>query len=403
MQNSGNIKLWTIPDRSAEELKELEQKIRIHRIKILILILVIIGILLGVLVFAYIYFEQKSYQSFDVLEQIKRTDTEAAEYEEFQGNILQYTKDGAVYSDLSGNIIWNQTYEMETPRITRCKDYLAIYEQEGSRIFIMDTVGAQGTIHTRIPIQRVSIAAEGTVAVLMEDSNTSYLHMYSKSGKQLAAGEIHIQNSGYPLDIALSDDAQKLAVSMLDINEGNIKSAIVFYNYGTVGQNEIDNIVGSYSYSDIVIPSIEFVSNDRLLAFGDTEVIIFEGKQKPDAVQEIDFPEDVRSIYYNDKYFGLVYDNPTSAKGYHTDIYNMKGNCVLEQDFDLEYTDIRFLKNNLLCIRNERQCVLYTMRGNQRFSYTFSRNIYSIMSCRGQLDYLVILNGETDRIRLKDK
>ena len=59
-------------------------------------------------------------------------------------------------------------------------------------------------------------------------------------------------------------------------------------------------------------------------------------------------------------------DNPASAKGYRTDIYNMKGSCVLTQDFELEYTDIHFLSNNLLCIRNERQCMLYTMRGKQR-------------------------------------
>ena len=39
-----------------------------------------------------------------------------------------------VYSDLSGNVIWNQTYEMETPRITLCEEYLAIYEQGGTRI-----------------------------------------------------------------------------------------------------------------------------------------------------------------------------------------------------------------------------------------------------------------------------
>ena len=28
---------------------------------------------------------------------------------------------------------------------------------------------------------------------------------------------------------------------MININEGSVKSTIAFYNYGTVGQNEIDH------------------------------------------------------------------------------------------------------------------------------------------------------------------
>lgn len=402
MAKSGDTKLRALPEQSAEELSELKQKIRIHRMKILILVLAGISVAIGLCFAAFIYFENKVYTDFEIIEQIERSEMEAAEYEEFRGNVLQYTQDGAVYSDISGNVFWNQTYEMETPRITICEDYLAIYEQGGTRIYIMSMAGQQGTINTTLPIQRVSIASEGTVAVLMEDSQTSYLHMYNKEGKQLAGGELHIENSGYPLDIALSSDAQKLAVSLLDIKDAAVKSAVVFYNYGTVGKSEIDNIVSSYSYADMVIPSIRFVSNDRLLAFGDTEIIIFEGTQKPAEARKIKCKNNIRSIYWDDEYFGLVFDNPDSAKGYLTHIYSMKGVLAAEQKFDLEYTDIGFLQNGLLCIRNEKSVQLFTMRGNKRFEYTFDRNVYDVISGSGQTDYWIILSGETYRIKLKD-
>lgn len=403
MAKSGNTTLRALPAQSAEELSELKQKIRIHRMKILILIFILVGVAIGLLFAAFLYFENKVYTDYEVLEQVERRETEAAEYEEFQGNVLQYTQDGAVYSSISGEVFWNQTYEMESPRITMCEDYLAIYEQGGNRIYIMNTIGQQGTIRTTIPVQCVSIARQGTVAVLMEDSQTSYIHMYNKDGRQLAGGELHIENSGYPLNLALSRDAQKLAVSMLDIHEASVKSTVVFYNYGTVGQNEIDNIVGSYTYDDMIIPSIRFVTNDKLLAFGDTKVLIFEGTQKPAVMQEIKCDKNIRSVYFNEDYFGLVYDNPDSAKGYMTNIYNMKGRMVLEQKFDLDYTDIGFLQNGLLCIRNENSIQLYTMRGSKRFEYTFDRSIYDVLSGSGQLDYWFILSGETDRIKLKDE
>lgn len=402
MVKSRNTTLRSLPSQNAQELSELKQKIRIHRIKILILIFVLIGVVIGLAFAAFLYFDSKVYTEYEVIEQIERREATAAEYEEFRGNVLQYTQDGAAYSSISGKVFWNQTFEMETPRITICEDYLAIYEQGGNRIYIMDTAGPQGTISTTIPVQRVSIARQGTIAVLMEDSQSSYIHMYSKDGRQLAAGGLYIENSGYPLDLALSYDAQKLAVSMLDINDATVKSTVVFYNYGTVGQNEIDNIVASYTYDDMIIPSIRFVTNDRLLAFGDTQVILYEGTQKPAVTQEIKCSNPIRSIYYDADHFGLVYDNPDSAKGYLTDIYNMKGKLVLEQKFDLDYTDISFLQNGLLCIRNEKSIVLYTLRGHKRFEHTFDRSIYDVISGSGQLDYWFILNGETNRIKLKD-
>ena len=335
MAKSTNTNLRALPKQSKEELSELQQKIRIHRMKILILIFILAGIAIGLLFAAFLYLENKVYTHYEVIEQIARRETESAEYEEFQGNVLQYTQDGAVYSSITGEVFWNQTYEMESPRITMCEQYLAIYEQEGNRIYIMNTHGQEGTIQTTIPVQRVSISAQGTVAVLMEDSQTSYIHMYRKDGKQLAAGELHIENSGYPLDLALSQDAQKLAVSMLNITDASVKSTVVFYNYGTVGQNEIDNIVASYTYDDMIIPGIRFVTNDRLLAFGDQKVLIYEGKQKPAVAKEIKCKKNIRSIYYNKEYFGLVFDDPDAAGGYLTNVYSMKGRLMLEQNLHL--------------------------------------------------------------------
>ncbi len=403
MAKSTNTNLRALPKQSKEELSELQQKIRIHRMKILILIFILAGIAIGLLFAAFLYLENKVYTHYEVIEQIARRETESAEYEEFQGNVLQYTQDGAVYSSITGEVFWNQTYEMESPRITMCEQYLAIYEQEGNRIYIMNTHGQEGTIQTTIPVQRVSISAQGTVAVLMEDSQTSYIHMYRKDGKQLAAGELHIENSGYPLDLALSQDAQKLAVSMLNITDASVKSTVVFYNYGTVGQNEIDNIVASYTYDDMIIPGIRFVTNDRLLAFGDQKVLIYEGKQNPAVAKEIKCKKNIRSIYYNKEYFGLVFDDPDAAGGYLTNVYSMKGRLMLEQKFTLGYTDIDLLQNGLLCIRNDKSVQLYTMRGNKRFEYTFDRSIYDVISGKGQLDYWFIMNGETDRIKLKDE
>ena len=100
MAKSGNTTLRALPEQSAEELSELKQKIRIHRMKILILIFILTGVAIGLLFAAFLYFENKVYTEYEVMEQVERRETEAAEYKEFQGNVLQYTQDGAVYSSI---------------------------------------------------------------------------------------------------------------------------------------------------------------------------------------------------------------------------------------------------------------------------------------------------------------
>ena len=45
----------------------------------------------------------------------------------------------------------------------------------------------------------VSIAAQGTVAVLMGDQSNSYLVVYDKNGKELVNGAIYGEDGGYPI------------------------------------------------------------------------------------------------------------------------------------------------------------------------------------------------------------
>jgi hypothetical protein len=277
---------------------------------------------------------------------------------------------------------------------------VVIYELNGTQAYILNTVNLQGSIHTTMPIQEVSIAAQGTVAVLMENDGTSYLQLYDKSGTQLAAGELHVQNSGYPLDIALSQNGEKLAVSMLDINEGTVKTVIAFYNFGTVGQNAIDKIVSSYTYADLVIPQLRYMPGDTLVAFGDDRVILFTGSQKPAESKIIELTEEVKSIFYDEKHFGLIYDGNGEQK-HRLEYYNLSGDVTREISFDTDYSDVCVLNNGNICIMGEDSCEIYNSRGLCKFQYTFGKSLYQVFSGRLQSDYTLILEGETQRIKLK--
>ena len=110
----------------------------------------------------------RHYEDFDVNSTVERSDTAATIFEEFQGNILKYSNDGALYTDTYNERIWNQTYEMTDPQIDICEDYLTIYDKKGTMIYIMTKEGILGGIETTMPIQQVRVASQGTVAVLMK-------------------------------------------------------------------------------------------------------------------------------------------------------------------------------------------------------------------------------------------
>ena len=380
--------------------EDFDKKLRAHRRKVAVLVISILLLLSAAAIVTYIYYENKVYDTYDMISSTERSDTSATDFTEFQGKLLKCTNDGAVYTDLAGNLIWNQTYEMDHPLVQMRGNYVAIYELNGTQVYILDTINLQGSIRTTMPIQKVSIAAQGTVAILMENEGTSYLQLFDKTGVQLASGELHAQNSGYPLDIALSENGEKLAVSMLDINDGSVKTVIAFYNFGIVGQNSIDKIVSSYAYTDMVIPQIRYLSEDTMVAFGDNRVILFTGAQKPAEAKSIELKEEVKSIFYDDAHFGMIYD-AAGGKNHRLEYYDLSGKQLLNINFDTDYTKVDILANGELCILGENSCEIFNTRGICKFRYDFEKHIYQILSGKMQTDYIFLLEGETQKVKLR--
>ena len=383
------------------DIEEMHEKIRAHRRKILKWICVAVVLVLLIVTAVYFYFRSKVYSKYEVINSVEREDSAGTQFVSFAGKILKYGKDGATCIDEKNQLIWNQTYEMQSPMVDICEGYVAIAEKKGNKIYIMNTKGKSGEIETTMPIQRVRVANQGTVAILMEQEGTGYLQLYDKEGTFLAEGEVHTENSGYPLDIALSNDGRKMAVSQLNMNEGTVKNTITFYNFGSVGQNEIDNIVGTYSYSGVIFPKLEFLTNDVMVAFGDEEAIIFEGTQKPQVKKEISLKQEVHSIFYNEAYIGFVFNNDNEKEPYRISVYNLRGTEEMTQNLDMNYSEVGFLENDEICVRNELECSIYNLKGKRKFHSNFEKSIWKVFSTKNSTEYIFMMDKETQKVRLK--
>ncbi len=386
---------------AGSDVMQIQEKIHKHRRRIFVGIVLVAALLALALAAWSLYLQRKTYTNYEVLSTAAREDTEGARFAVFGSNVIRYGKDGAVCMDMDNRIIWNQTYEMQEPFIDVCGSYAAISEIQGERIYIMDSEGPCGEIKTTMPIQRVKVANQGMVAVLMERGGAGYLRLYGKEGDFLAEGELHTANSGYPLDIAISKDGKKMAVSLLDVKSGSIKNSITFFNFDSVGQNEIDNIVGQYSYADVMFPKVEFLSNNVLAAFGDSKAVIFEGAQKPKVKSEIKLDKQVRSIFYDDSHVGFVFDTGRKKRPYRMEIYDLAGSPMMRKRFGIEYKEIAFLANDEVCVLGDKECAIYTLRGVLKFRSTFRQGIRKILPLRGIRDYVFLMDKETQKVRLK--
>lgn len=388
-------------DSGSEELEELEEKIRKHRKQTMHRAVAVILVLAAIIAGIQLWSVLRSYNAFEIRSSSERRDNASAKYESFMGNLLEYNNDGMVCRDADDELVWNQSFEMSSPALAKCENYLAVYDRGGTSIYIMNVDGLVRKIETSMPVSRVCIANQGTVAVLMKEEHISYVKIYDRKGKELANGEFFEETHSFPVDIAFSSDARKLAVDMLDVTDGTVSSTISFYNFGSVGQNEIDNNVGTYSYEDMFISEIAYVGNDRMLAVGDSELIIFEGDQKPAPAEEIKFEKEIQSVFYNQEYIGIAYSDPDKESSWHIQVYDMNGKTVMENDTEIAYNRIEFLDNNEICVRDAYHCELYTIHSIRKFSYTFDNELYKVLSGNDNQTYTFVMKGERDEVRLQ--
>ena len=381
--------------------EEIDEKVRERRRMIFRRCLQVLGILAAVVIVVELFYALRSFDSYEVRSSINRNGSTDTQFCEFQNYILEYSNDGISCVTHEREFIWNQSYEMSRPRVAICGDYLAVYDNGGNEVLIMTESGLQKQIKTTVPIETVCVAEQGTIAVLMREGTEAQVKLYDKKGTELANGKFYGEKGSFPIDIAFSKDATKLAVSMIDISLGEVSTTISFYNFGSVGQSEIDNNVGTYTYDGLLIPEIAYVSDTRMIAIGTGKILIFEGAQMPTLERQIVLDQDIKSSFYNDKYIGVVYDNPAVESTWCIEVMDHKGNVIMENDISIPYNKVEFLSNNEICVTNDAECEIFTIHSIHKFAYEFDKKLCRIIAGANRQSYTFIFEETTEEVILK--
>ena len=381
--------------------EELDEQIREHRKSVLKRGVQVIGIIAILIMVIELICAIRSFDDYEVREAIERKSSATTQYQMFDDCLLEYSSDGITCIGSDNEIIWNQSFEMTSPKVQICGGYLVVYDAVGTKILILTKSGLEKRIEVTSPIQTVCIASQGTIAVLMKENQESQVKLYDKKGNELANGKFYGDKGGFPIDIALSYDGTKLAVDMVDVTKGQVNTTISFYNFGSVGQSEIDNNVGTYTFEGVLVPTIDYVSNSRMIAMGTGKLLVFDGSQKPELSKTIEFEEEILSFFYNEKYVGVVYDNVEVENSWRIKVVDMRGITIMENDTSIPYDTIEFLSNKEICVSNSTRCEIFTIHSIKKFEYEFDKELCKVFARNGRQDYTFIFKDTIEEVRLK--
>lgn len=377
-----------------------KEKIMKHKLTNVYRFLLVAAAAIALIVVIIVQYRRHVYTDYDVLSSAPRERVSGSTDLRLGNAILTYSKDGAHCTDAKGNAIWNQTYEFQDVRLAMCGSTVAIAEYNGRNIYVQNGEKQVSKITTTMPIRDVAVSAEGYVTAVLEGTDVTVINTYSPGGENIYKGEARMNSSGYPAAISLSPDGELLCVSYWYLDAGVLKTNVVFYNFGDVGENVSDCMVGIFFYTDTLVPQVQFMNNNTAFAVGDNRLAIYSGSYAPMEIAAFMLNEEIRSVFYSDKYIGLVFQSEDSERLYRMDVYDTNAAMVGSFYFDIEYRDIFFGQNNFV-VYNETECVIITMDGNEKFNGEFDRPVRLMLPVGNSYKYLLVTDSSIDTIQMK--
>ncbi len=388
-------------DDSSEKQASYKEKIRNHKLKVFFRTVAIVLFAVFVVAVIYISWRDKEYSEASVTVEATITNGMDSKVISLGDCAVQYSKDGMSCLDSSGQQVWNQTYEMQNPIAHTCKTMIAVGDYNGHHIYVSNTSGSLGTVDTNLPIRDFCVSAQGVVAAVLDGTDVTWIYLYDSTGSTLASFKTTMKDSGYPVSISLSPNAELLCVSYLYPEDGELKTSVAFFNFGSVGQNSIDNYASGYDYPGIVVPYVQFMNAGAAFAISDDRIMFYSGDQKPiSQAENLLGDEEVRSVYFNDSYVGLVFANSTEDGDYRLEVFSAAGEKVLTTFFDIGYSEILFRDKDIV-IYNEDECIIKDMTGRDKYAGKFTTPVRAMIPTNVRSRYMLVTATNIETMNLK--
>lgn len=375
--------------------KILRHKRRQYRRTVLLVLLLMFLLTGGIFLWMY-----RGYTSAELRRIAVLSAEDGAAYANLNGNVVQYGGNGAICIDPRGNTLWTVSYEMQQPIVSVSGNIIAIANRSGYYIYVMNADGLMGTIHTMLPIQNIAAAENGEVAVVMSDSRTTWVRLYTAKGREIAYLVRTMAENGYPIAAAISPDGETLCLSSVQISSAAVKTNVSFYNFGRAGKKASDHLVDNFDFIDETVPYLRYLDDSTCVGVSDKRLILFRSTLfHSSGSTNILLSENVQGVFSSENFTGLLFTNTSGSSQYRLDLYNRRGKKTGSVSFTMQFNNIS-IAGDKVYINNEHQCQIYTLGGRCLFDGEFSSSIRALIPGASLNDLLVVTAGEVDSVRL---
>ena len=359
-------------------------------------VIAIIAVLLTLL-----YMTNRHYNRAEIVKIRDFVAEEGAVCVNFDGYVLQYGPNGAVCADTSGHVKWSITYEMDEPIISIRGKIAAIADYGGRSIYVMNKKKQLYTLSTSLPIHKVEASECGEVAAVLDDKTSTWIRLYSKNGKEVAYFVRSMEENGYPMDLAISPNGEKVCVSSIQMKDMSVVSNLTFYDFGKAGRDYDQHVVGKFEYENEVLPYVWFMGNDKCAAVSDSRFVVIDtsGTEPKSSLNNM-LTENLQGVFEDGGHVGLLFNDLTQENMYRLDLYGKDGKKEGDVGFTMAYNDLQ-IKGGRVYINNEQTMQIYTDDGKEIFNGGFDRKIKLLIPSYWLGGLTAVSENEIDAIKLR--
>ena len=383
---------------TGREVEDYQSRLSRHRRNVLRKTIITAGVAVAAVFLVMLYVEKRSYNDYKVLQKSDQEDIISTNYVEMDGKILRYSPDGVSLITGKMESVWSDIYDMSNPVADVNGTKAVIADKDGTALEIYDKSGKTGSVTTSYSIVKARISESGLVAAILDGGEDTWINFYGSDGSLIAENQTIIDDPGYPLDVAVSDDGVVMMVTYQFVDGGETTSYVAFYNFGDVGQNEEDRIVSGYTYEGVVIPQIQYLDNGQSVALRDDGFTLYKGKQIPKENKTVEVDKEIISTFYDADMVGLVFKNDNKDKQYTMEVYTTGGKLKFKKDFNIPYTTIKLSGGNILMYNSSQMCVINS-RGVEKYMGSVDGTIKDFFKI-GMNRYLLVLDSGVNVIKL---
>ncbi len=326
-------------------------------------------------------------------------DIAGTQYAMLGDSVIKYSPDGVFCVDSHNTSKWSVAYSMQSPIIDICKNTMVVAEQQGNQVYVMNEKGPMGNFETDLPVLKACVSAQGVVALVQEDDPVTWVNLYDCNGTKLAGVKTTMEDSGYPLDAAITENGEKLMVSFLGVAQGELKGRIAFYDFSSGLANGDNCLTGILDYPGQIFPEVYFADSSTPVGLWDHGFAVFGDGESLEEKRSVSFESEIVSSFHDEEYVGFVFHNEAEDCRYRMELYRYSGRRSMEQEFDCDYQEVKMDSGKIL-LYDAKNCTVYSTSGAQNFATDYEKQVEYFGKVPGYRRYLVITNDSMDRIRI---